>query len=312
MNSGEFFPGVPEKSALPQGHPRVSDQINMAFIHPILVFKQRIESSTESDNPEILIPIPIQQHFVNSFTEKGQELLDMLPNIYNHSIFGREFLKVADGINLAAPIGEYGIDFARRLISAAYTLRRAALDEQNSTNIIQETKILERERVSIYQNANPNSEINDIGSLAPFTEGVQSVLFAAGLLTDKKIKGFDDPIDLLDALTRQGIFSKFSLIIPSTITARMGNRGWTFTSPPIEHSDRNLGISRMLVEHYTGEDREKYRDLATPASQLLDRRGCPVGRILPSYDVSAVDIEAQMLTSTMRQQRGKKISFQAE
>lgn len=296
---------------------RVSDQINEAFARPLITFRNRLEQIDPQTGQEIIIPRALLRLPVPQFKDElGQELLDAFPDIYDHNTEGRAFIKVSEGMgddgfeyNLAAPIGEYGEELPRSLISAAYTLRAAALDPQSPTNIIDETAVLTEERRTIYESASPDGQSPVTSSFTPFTQGIQSVLFSAGIFTAKKVDGFDDPFDLMDQLTEQKIFSKFGLIVPSTITARMGDRGWVFTPPPVDQEAGKLAVSQILIEHYTGPDRERYKDLSSAASKLLDRRGCPAARTLPAYDASSVDMTAQLLTDTMRMQKGKTIKF---
>lgn len=296
---------------------RVSDQLNEAFARPLVAFRNNLERVELQSGQDIVIPRTLLTLPVPQFRdEPGQELLDEFPEIYDHYTAGRTFIKISEGMgddgfeyNLAAPIGEYGEEFPRGLISAAYTLRTAALDPQSPTNIIHETANLVEERRTIYQNATPGGQEKPIGPFTPFTQGIQSVLFTAGLFTARKIEDFDDPIDLMDELTQQKIFSKFGLIVPSTITAKMGDRGWLFTPTPVDQDYDKFSISQILIEHYTGPDRGRYKDLSSGASQLLDRRGCPAARTLPQHDASSVDMTAQLLTYTMKKQRGRKIKF---
>jgi hypothetical protein len=298
---------------------RVSDQLNEAFARPLVAFRNKLEVA-EDIGHEVVIPRVLQRLPVPQFRgEPRQELLDEFPNIYDHDTTGREFFKISEGMgddgfeyNLAAPICEYGEDFPIGLISAAYTLRDAALNPQSPANIIDETADLIEERRTIYQSAASDGKSPITSSFTPFTQGIQSVLFTAGIFTAKKVECFDDPIELMDELTKQKMFSKFGLIVPSTITARMGDRGWVFTPPPVDQEAGKFALSQILIDHYTGPDRERYKDLSSAASKLLDRRGCPAARTLPEYDASSVDMTAQLVTDTMKMQRERSIKFAKE
>lgn len=280
-----------------------SEMLNKAFTVPIKAFheKRMQQEAVEENN----YSLHIEKVSVPPFVESDQDFLKQFPDIYNQNTENMECLKAFDGMNLVAPIGEYGEDWARKLINATHTLRSEALEAHRSTNVISETDVLKDQRKQILETASHgNQSIDELGTFSPFDEGVQSVLFAAGLLTAKKLNGYEDPQQLLQALTDQKIFSKLALVIPSTIAARLGNRGWTFTDPLIEEENQKLSVSKKVINHFM-QQRDNYKQLSTSASQLLDKKGCPVARMLPENDSSGVDITAQLLTHAVAQQNKK-------
>lgn len=273
--------------------PKTSDQLNQIFTQVIISFAKKLEEADWFNNIQLSETPVMDQIEVSSVEESDQALLYEFPSIYSTDSLGRAYLRYTDELNLAAPIGEYGINWAQSLIMGAIALRNAAKSPNSLVNMIEELDILNSERTSILTD-NDSSRV--IGNLRPFDEGLQSILFAAGFVTAYKVPGYDDPGKLLTDLAENGIFSKLALITPSTITARMGNRGWTYTYPTTE----NLKVAKHIVDHFINE-KDKYRDLSSPASKLLDRRGCPVARILPGNQYSGVDLLAQVLARTIVQ-----------
>jgi hypothetical protein len=276
-----------------------SDRLNRAFTNAIISFGDKIDRAEWLDHLSKESPQIARLH-TEPIGPNNEPLFSEFPDIYYGNIDGQDYLLCQTGeINLSAPIGEYGAQWATSLITAAITLRTAALDGSSNVNVIEETLELEKQRTNILEDAKKSKKLSvTIGKLNPFDEGLQSVLFAAGFFTAHKVSGFDDPEELLQYLSEQRIFSKFALFIPSTVTARMGYNGWVFTPPAIEGSS----IAHHIVEHFTGETAKEYSNFSTGASKLLDRRGCPVARRLPENIFSGIDTLAQLLTAVVMKQ----------
>ena len=281
-------------------HTRISDQLNFAFTDTIKIFRQKPMVNTElSDEPRMYIPTP--EIYNVEQINADQAIFIGFPEIYCQPSKNSIYIQMPSDIILNAPVGEYGEEWAKKLVFATSELRDKAKQHESPTNIISEMDELSRHRIQILSiDINQDTEINrNLGTLGPFDEGIQSILFAAGILTAYKLPEYEDPLNFMQDLSEQGIFSKLALIIPSTVTARLGYHGWTLTQPVVESINGKLKLSKRITDHYIREAKDAYAGISTSGSKILDRGGCPVARVLPGNSNSGVDMIATMLTSVI-------------
>lgn len=215
-------------------------------------------------------------------------------------------------VRFNAPIGEYGDVWAQRLIAAGATLANDAISLSSPIHIRDKTLLLDifhRRLLRTYTFRETLRLFNKgwgkrYGSQYSFAEAMQSTLYTTGFLTAHKVRGYENnPEKLLMDLAKEGVFSQFSLIVPPTLTAVMGNRGNIFANPTvIADENGRLTLHPHITTKLVTMAKTEFKDLTTGA-RPLERRGCPLGRRGKGNKESGVDIVARLLAETVIAQK---------
>lgn len=264
----------------------------------------------------------------NGFTSKLGVLVDKFPSIYS---FGDQEavapFTLSNPVVIKSTVGDYGTEWAKKFAFTGAVLVKVSVDPGSPINILEEAEnanrtnrklldtytqrhsrldhVLYDEFVEIFKANMFGRELPKMGgSIVTFAEGVQTVVFVAGLLTHNKIEGYEDPTELLHALIEQGIFSDFSLRVPPAVTGILGRFGGVFTSNPVVRMpDGLLKLEHDLVAHFNLERSNFYADYNTGADKPLDRHGCPLGKKLDANDIAGVDMAARLFERVMQAQQ---------
>ena len=216
-------------------------------------------------------------------------------------------------VSFKAPVGEYGEDWAKRLIVAATSLAYEAVNTHSRVNVRREMEKanMKYRRILQQYTFRKTPDIlrgkigKQFGTQASLVEGFQSILYAAGILTAYKVPGYEDnPTQLLLDLAKDGVISHLSLAIPPTNTATMGNNGIVFSRPTlIRQNDNSLGIQKDVLRKLALLRSTGFKHSTTGAEKQLEKAGCPLGRKVRGEEESAVDIAARLLAETVIAQK---------
>jgi len=124
---------------------------------------------------------------------------------------------------LVMPIGEYGEQFAERLLRATIVAMEITGQglEEDATRVVKEHESVLREHTARGQSegkARYDYDFNLLGwdkvtgaaPLATLQEGILSVMQTIALLTANKVPGYDNPDDLLRDIVAQGVIERFT------------------------------------------------------------------------------------------------------
>lgn len=239
-------------------------------------------------------------YFLRIKTEKNRidPLFDQFPIVYTKP---DRFLGLS-GSGIVIPVGAYGEEWAERIVTNAHRMREETQSPNSTANILDiisevTTEYSDTLRRHTYYGAQ-NWNAPEEGTRMTFHDTSESEAHTAAFLTQHRVEGFDDPLELYQSLIRDGVISKYSLVVPPTVTARMTISGFIFTDPIVfKNKKGKLQLDPEKVAHWYSE-REKYpRDTG---ADTLDHRGCPGGRHLPGEQFTAVDMVAIRLAEYMQ------------
>lgn len=273
-----------------------SDELNLVFTGLVKEFIAKVTTAGEVENVPLVYPEKIKMLPSHTDLPKPREkypIFERTDNFlyaYTHAFRNEE---------LCAPIGEYGPEWAERLIVAASSLITASREDGRRNVKIEAGTVAKRHRSLLFWHTARQQE-----TLDTLTDAIQSTLFVAGFLTAYKVPGFEDnPEGLLQEVAERGLFSMLSRYIPPAITAESGRSGWIFTNPTLLRQNQGLVINRKILMHFLDTRDTTYQYHSTGAIRRLDKSGCPVGHVLPGEEDTGVDMMAKLFAQTVIAQK---------
>ncbi len=127
---------------------------------------------------------------------------------------------MSQGIAMVMPVGEYGPEFATKLLhTTQYSMLHATALTGEASELAKGHEVVLKEYTA------RGRDIADLGSgsaeglVNTVEEGVLTIAQAAALITAEKVQGYDDPMVLLQDIQAAGLINKL------TSTIRMGIAG---------------------------------------------------------------------------------------
>lgn len=129
-----------------------------------------------------------------------------------------------------APEGEYGADFSTALLKTTLY----AVDLADATLGSQAARLAEGHEVTIQHHMarghqdSKEKRTPDEALVAAVQEGAATVAQVWSGMTAERVAGYDDPVDLVEALTRQGLVEEFTRAVPMGMVGPMTLAGMYF------------------------------------------------------------------------------------
>lgn len=282
---------------------RPSDQVNIAFTGPLADLDSKLTNDWYAD-----------YHLT---TDLVREMPPTLENNLDKSFFVAPYsLSMhAHKMDLIAPVGEYGEEWAATLINATARIGYTALIDPDSPQSIQnEIKAMgEQHTETIFR-------YTDLGALSAHEDedyereevienattiqlsGFRFVLGAAAWATFFKQPGYEDnPEKLLKDVVSDGVLSTTALSITPGDAQYMLD--YHVVPKNLLVSNNGRFSQNAHLTSYWNRLTKKYPNSGSSSAELLERRGCPLGRKLPLMNYSGVDMSGQMLVNAVSREK---------
>lgn len=126
--------------------------------------------------------------------------------------------------NLAVPVGAYGEEFAKKLIS--YTMAMQALAQRELTGLATEVTEGNEEFLHTYTaRGNEEPEATPETTMLTLQEGILSVMQSIAILTAEKVEGYETGEELLQAITDAGLVERLTRYAPMGLVGPMALLG---------------------------------------------------------------------------------------
>ncbi len=280
-----------------------SESLNHAFTYLVESLDNRINENGWLNSFKDLQFSPNQKATIQDFNYEKYEVnnnkrVDQFPSIYQATGLKVVSDDYSDSVPFKSPIGDYGVDWSRRLVLAATTILDATINPESKVNILDEFEKINRyyapdlKKYTFRRDGAPSIFI--AGPSATFAEAIQSTLMVTNLFSHHRIDDFENPEDLTATLINQGLYSRLALLISPNEVGEMMHNGTIFTKPAIvKDNDGNYDLRNDISTHLAENHQPQQLD------RRLDRGGCPVGRRIPGNNFSGVDLLASLFHSVV-------------
>lgn len=275
--------------------------LNIPFTKLMTIYERNAQENLEDllqKSQDILEQYPLAEHIIDN-THNDPDIFTKISKI-----IGFDYAQYPQ-IRLILPVGAYGEDWTRLLLTTGIALLIQAVDTQELSEIrLQSNNVSKRRRRLLightFNNATPtHADSIPMGAQETLVQGIESIVQTAAYLTMHKVEGYEDPAELLHDLIESNLMSQLALVISPFTTATLATSGSVFIEPTvIERKGSQRGKKKFIINDkiikYFIEQRKDGSALTTGARPPKPR-GCPVARVLPGRDMSGIDMGAKLL-----------------
>ena len=203
-----------------------------------------------------------------------------------HSVFAHNRYAHSQDLtsNLAVPVGEYGIEFAQRNISATALMQAAAYT--NVRELARQVTEGHEDTLQKYTaRAAGKPEPTAETTMDSLQEGILSVMQSVAILTQEKVEGYDDPIALLEDIVKSGLIERLARYTPMGFVGPMALSG-KYCQNSLVRTNDGLAFSEGF-EDYLKEKRDEYVKMVEKVAERDDSKSVlqdisqPIGRVCP-------------------------------
>lgn len=183
-------------------------------------------------------------------------------------------------------IGEYGLEYAQRLVMAE-TIGAIAIRKSLEVFVQWEEEVGEEEVSKLVRSILPAGEIEGASQLPQQLtafEGILSVMQTVNMLTSQRHEDYEDPDSLVEDIILNGLVGRFARKMPALGIFGPLSLAGLHAFEPLSGSGNELRLSPELESNMT-RTRRRYRDEAlmgivnsgkNPKREKLGFNGCPV------------------------------------
>lgn len=147
---------------------------------------------------------------------------------------------------LFMPVGEYGEEFAERLLrTTTYVVNATGRTVQPLARTLAETH---EEAITKYTARGADERPLDVALTMMTQEGARSIMEAVALLTANKVEGYDDPERLFGEIIEQGILEQFTRSMPMGLLGPLAFSGKYFPEILRNKGDGRLELNRDVLD----------------------------------------------------------------
>jgi hypothetical protein len=280
--------------------------LNIPFTKLMTIFEKNAEENLEDlllTTQDILEQYPLKEHIIDN-THNDPAIFSKISKI-----MGFDYQEYPQ-IRLILPVGAYGEDWTRRLLTTGIALLVQAADTQALSEIRQQSNKVSKRRGRLlightFNNATPtDADSIPMGAQETLVQGIESIVQTAAYLTMHKVEGYEDPAELLHDIVASNLISQLALVISPFTTATLATSGSVFLDPTViarkgtQRGKKKFILNDKIIKYFI--EQRKDGSAITTGARPPTPRGCPVARVLPGREISGIDMGAMLLDQAIQ------------